>query len=171
MLSDKVSVCAPAPRRDDALLRCMHTLWLSLAHFSPLWGGAFSCSQASRRKRQPSLACGEAAGAAAAPVPPPPRHPSPARALRALRGPYARACPMPAFRACLSLPKILRPCPQKRTLLQEPLRVLIYERYVDKQAYLEVHRTSAQFLQFRPALAALSPKIDGHSYFECPEGY
>jgi hypothetical protein len=118
----------------------MCTLWLSLAHFYPLWGGAFSCS--------------------------------PPLARCVLRGAVcARACPMPAFRACLSLPGILRPCPQKRTLLQEPLRVLIYERYVDKQAYLEVHRTSAQFLQFRPALAALSPTIDGHSYFECPEGY
>jgi hypothetical protein len=29
-------------------------------------------------------------------------------------------------------------------------------------------KTSPEFFKFRPALAALEPKIDGHSYFEDP---
>ena len=93
---------------------------------------------------------------------------------RALRAAWRRVCARVSHASFSSLSVAiwdLATVPAKRTLLQNPLRVLIYERYVDKHAYLEVHRTSAQFLQFRPALAALSPKIDGHSYFECPEGY
>ena len=49
----------------------------------------------------------------------------------------------------------------------DPLQISILERYVDKSyAYAVLHKTSPEFFKFRPALAALEPKIDGHSYFE-----
>lgn len=46
------------------------------------------------------------------------------------------------------------------------------ERYEDKTyAYAVAHKTSPEFFKFRPALAALEPKIDGHSYFESGGGF
>ena len=56
---------------------------------------------------------------------------------------------------------------QLMTSDKDPLTVTLFERYADKEkAYAEVHRGSAEFQKFRPALAALEPEIDGHSYFE-----
>jgi hypothetical protein len=77
---------------------------------------------------------------------------------------------------------------------KEPLQVMIFERYADKEhAYLEVanslseneparllcsttdglllgmyqvHRSSTPFLEFRPKLAALAPEMSGHSYYD-----
>jgi quinol monooxygenase YgiN len=50
---------------------------------------------------------------------------------------------------------------------KDPLCATIFERYADKEtAFLEVHRGSDRFKAFRPALAALEPEIDGHSYYE-----
>mmetsp|Transcript_31668 Transcript_31668/g.82773 ORF Transcript_31668/g.82773 Transcript_31668/m.82773 type:complete len:159 (-) Transcript_31668:430-906(-) len=50
---------------------------------------------------------------------------------------------------------------------KDPLSVMIMERYADKdKAYAEIHRGSSEFQKFRPALAALEPEIDGHSYYE-----
>lgn len=50
---------------------------------------------------------------------------------------------------------------------KDPLTVCILERYKDKSySYAVVHKTSQEFFKFRPALAALEPKIDGHSYEE-----
>ena len=50
---------------------------------------------------------------------------------------------------------------------KDPLQVCILERYADTSyAYAIAHKTSPEFRKFRPALAALEPEIDGHSYFE-----
>ena len=50
---------------------------------------------------------------------------------------------------------------------KDPLQVCILERYKDKSySYAVLHKTSPEFFKFRPALAALEPKIDGHSYEE-----
>jgi quinol monooxygenase YgiN len=54
----------------------------------------------------------------------------------------------------------------------QPMQVCILERYEDKSyAYSVAHKTSPEFFKFRPALAALEPKIDGHSYFESVDGF
>lgn len=53
----------------------------------------------------------------------------------------------------------------------DPKRILIFERYATKQAYLDVHKTSEAFLAFRPQLSALNAKIDGHSYYEGGLGF
>ena len=43
---------------------------------------------------------------------------------------------------------------------------MVFEKYADKDhAYLDVHKSSAPFLAFRPQLAALEPEITGESYF------
>jgi len=59
---------------------------------------------------------------------------------------------------------------------KDPLRVLIMERYMDKDnAYLTVHRSSQQFLDFRPKLQALQEAghvtIDGESYLDSGVGF
>ena len=48
---------------------------------------------------------------------------------------------------------------------KDPLTVMVFEKYEDKEhAYLQVHKSSAPFLAFRPRLAALAPVITGQSY-------
>lgn len=55
---------------------------------------------------------------------------------------------------------------------KDPLMVLIFERYVDKDdAYLRVHRSSESFQVFRPQLAALKANISGESYIESDLGF
>jgi quinol monooxygenase YgiN len=53
----------------------------------------------------------------------------------------------------------------------DPRRILIFERYASKSAYLDVHKASKHFLTFRPQLAALNAKIEGHSYYEGGLGF
>jgi len=53
----------------------------------------------------------------------------------------------------------------------DPKRILIFERYATKKDYLDVHKSSAPFLAFRPQLAALGAKIEGHSYYEGGVGF
>ena len=49
----------------------------------------------------------------------------------------------------------------------DPLTAFIVERYTDRDtAYLKVHKGSDKFKEFRSALDALEPEIDGHSYYE-----
>ena len=48
---------------------------------------------------------------------------------------------------------------------KDPLKVVIVERYLTKDDYLNVHRTSQPFLKFRPILHALGPTISGNSYY------
>lgn len=59
---------------------------------------------------------------------------------------------------------------------KDPLRVLIMERYKDKEnAYLKVHRSSQQFLEFRPKLQAMQEAgyvtVDGESYLDSGVGF
>lgn len=54
---------------------------------------------------------------------------------------------------------------------RDALRVLVLERYRDKEhAYLQVHKSSAPFLAFRPQLAQWEADgkvtISGHSYLD-----
>lgn len=52
---------------------------------------------------------------------------------------------------------------------KDPLKVMIMERYVDKDdAYLKVHRSSKAFLDFKRTLRELAPEVDGHSFHESP---
>jgi quinol monooxygenase YgiN len=59
---------------------------------------------------------------------------------------------------------------------QDPLQVLIIERYVDKEnAFLQIHKTSAPFLEFRTKLQTMQNNqyvtIDGSSYYDSGIGY
>lgn len=59
---------------------------------------------------------------------------------------------------------------------KDPLQLLIMERYQDKDhAYLEVHRSSAEFLAFRPKLKAMQDQgfveLSGHSYLDAGLGF
>jgi quinol monooxygenase YgiN len=52
----------------------------------------------------------------------------------------------------------------------DPLQLLILERYVDKNYYLQTHKTSAAFLEFRPKLQVMlntkQVTMSGHSYLD-----
>jgi quinol monooxygenase YgiN len=59
---------------------------------------------------------------------------------------------------------------------KDPLQVLVLERYRNKEhAYLQVHKSSAPFLQFRPQLAKLQDEgkvtLSGHSYTDSQIGF
>ena len=58
----------------------------------------------------------------------------------------------------------------------DELQVSILERYVDKDnAYLKVHKSSTEFLTFRPKLQAMQDsgkvKVIGHSYQDSGMGF
>ena len=58
----------------------------------------------------------------------------------------------------------------------DPLKVLILERYSDKDnAYMDIHRSGTEFLKFRKQLKVIQEAgdvmIDGHSYIETDLGY
>jgi quinol monooxygenase YgiN len=50
-------------------------------------------------------------------------------------------------------------------------RVIIIERYKDKDAYTNIHRSSEPFKKFRSILQGYDVKIDGHSYIESNIGF
>jgi len=59
---------------------------------------------------------------------------------------------------------------------RDPLRVLVMERYKDKdEAFLKVHRSSQPFLEFRPKLKALQDAglvtVDGESFVDLGVGF
>lgn len=59
---------------------------------------------------------------------------------------------------------------------QDPLRVLIVERYLDKEnAFLQIHKTSSAFLEFRTKLQTMQKNqyvtVDGSSYYDSGIGY
>ena len=57
---------------------------------------------------------------------------------------------------------------------KEALRIMILERYKDKDYYLNVHRTSKEFLSFREKFQDMinkGTKVDGHSYIESGIGF
>lgn len=53
----------------------------------------------------------------------------------------------------------------------EENRLLLIERYVNKEAYTDVHKKSLEFLNFRAKLNRMDVIIDGHSYFETNIGF
>jgi len=56
--------------------------------------------------------------------------------------------------------------------LAEDDKVIIIERYSEKSAYLEVHKTSKDFLEFRNQFDTFNNlKISGRSYIESNLGY
>lgn len=58
---------------------------------------------------------------------------------------------------------------------KDPKQLLILERYINKDEYLKVHKTSKEFLLFREKLAQMQAKgrvaVDGQSYKEFGVGY
>ena len=59
---------------------------------------------------------------------------------------------------------------------KDPLKVLIMERYKDKEnAFLKIHRSSAPFNEFRPKLKALQDggfvTVDGDSFVDSQIGF
>lgn len=52
---------------------------------------------------------------------------------------------------------------------------MIFERYVDKDAYLNIHKKSKEFIEFREKLQDMIKaevvKLDGNSYIESNYGY
>jgi quinol monooxygenase YgiN len=59
---------------------------------------------------------------------------------------------------------------------QNPLQILIMERYRDKEvAYLQIHKSSQPFLEFRPKLTGMQEAghvtISGHSYVDTMVGF
>lgn len=59
---------------------------------------------------------------------------------------------------------------------QDPLQVLVMERYKDKEnAFLKAHRSSGPFQAFRPKLKAMEQaghvSISGHSYIDSQVGF
>ena len=56
---------------------------------------------------------------------------------------------------------------------KNPLQVLILERYINKAAYLEVHKSTPEFIEFRKKLTDMSSTMtmDGHSYIETNIGF
>ncbi len=55
----------------------------------------------------------------------------------------------------------------------DPRRALVFERYVDKHAFVEIHRRSEPYLAYKAATAALErpPRVSGQSYFETNVGF
>ena len=56
---------------------------------------------------------------------------------------------------------------------KSPLQIFLVERYVNKSAYLDVHRGTDTFIAFRSKLAQLGATMtmDGHSYIESNIGF
>ena len=59
---------------------------------------------------------------------------------------------------------------------QDGLRALLIERYADKEeAYLKIHKSSKEFLEFRPKLQAMQESgkvtVSGHSYVDSGLGF
>ena len=58
----------------------------------------------------------------------------------------------------------------------DPLQILILERYIDKEvSYLQIHKSSQEFLIFRPKLQSMQDAghvtIHGHSYEDTMIGF
>jgi quinol monooxygenase YgiN len=56
---------------------------------------------------------------------------------------------------------------------KSPLQIYLVERYISKEAYLDVHRKTDEFIKFRAKLTELSTTMvmDGHSYIESNLGF
>uniref|UniRef100_A0A383VP24 ABM domain-containing protein n=1 Tax=Tetradesmus obliquus TaxID=3088 RepID=A0A383VP24_TETOB len=55
----------------------------------------------------------------------------------------------------------------------DPCNIMVYERYVSREAYEGTHRTSPAFLHFKTAMAALPFKVElvGQSFLETNIGF
>lgn len=55
----------------------------------------------------------------------------------------------------------------------DPRRALVFERYADKAAFVEVHRMSEAYLAYKAAAAGLAapPRVSGQSYYETGVGF
>jgi quinol monooxygenase YgiN len=53
------------------------------------------------------------------------------------------------------------------------LQIFLVERYINKEAYLDIHRKTEEFIKFRSKLSELSTTMvmDGHSYIESNLGF
>ena len=56
---------------------------------------------------------------------------------------------------------------------KSPLQIFLVERYINKSAYLDIHRGTDTFVAFRSKLAELGATMtmDGHSYIESNIGF
>ena len=56
---------------------------------------------------------------------------------------------------------------------KSPLQIFLVERYTNKEAYLDIHRKTDQFIAFRAKLTELGAtmSMDGHSYIESNLGF
>lgn len=59
---------------------------------------------------------------------------------------------------------------------QNPLQVLIMERYTDKEvAFLQTHRSTKEFMEFRPKLKEMQDagfvKVEGSSFYDTLLGF
>lgn len=56
---------------------------------------------------------------------------------------------------------------------KSPLQIFLVERYINKNAYLEIHRKTETFIRFRAKLTELASTMtmDGHSYIESNIGF
>lgn len=50
-------------------------------------------------------------------------------------------------------------------------QIMIIERYIDKNSYLNIHKKSKEFIEFRQQLSTLNVKISGNSYVESNIGF
>ena len=58
---------------------------------------------------------------------------------------------------------------------KDPLRIYLVERYIDKVAYLEVHKKSKEFISFRAKLQKMQDDklvyLEGDSFIESNVGF
>lgn len=56
---------------------------------------------------------------------------------------------------------------------KSPLQIFLVERYINKEAYLNIHRKTDEFIAFRAKLTELGAtmSMDGHSYIESNLGF
>jgi quinol monooxygenase YgiN len=54
-----------------------------------------------------------------------------------------------------------------------PLQIFLVERYVNKEAYIDIHRKTDTFIAFRAKITELGASVtmDGHSYIESNLGF
>ena len=59
----------------------------------------------------------------------------------------------------------------RRCYIDPKNELLVFERYVNKEAYTDFHRKSIDFMNFRAKLSKMDVKIEGHSYVESNIGF
>jgi quinol monooxygenase YgiN len=54
---------------------------------------------------------------------------------------------------------------------KEKNKVVVVERYVNKDSYILIHKRSPEFLEFREKMSEMDIEINGHSYMETNIGF